>query len=93
MGDEETPFGLKKTRKGCVCSGSSDVVILNIGGKKVGIRGLNDIFEDLEEKGIAPDEVDKDELLEKFREHNYIAPKNEEEYKKALLSEYNKYIG
>ncbi|MEF8836153.1 MAG: hypothetical protein V5A76_08360, partial [Candidatus Thermoplasmatota archaeon] len=65
MSDEETPFGLKKTRKGCGCSGSSDVTIVNIDGSGVGIRGMKEILEDLEEKGISPDEVDEDELIEK----------------------------
>ncbi len=93
MGDKEAPFGLKKTLKGCGCSVSSGVTILDIGGSKVGIRGLKEIFEDLKERGIEPDEVDKDELLEMFREHNYIASNNEKEYKEALLSEYRKFIG
>ncbi len=93
MGDEETSFGLKKTRRGCGCSGSSDVTILKIGGREVGVRDVEDIFEDLEEEGISPDEVDEDELIERFREHNYIPTKKEKEYKEALLSEYREYIG
>ncbi|MBS3781653.1 MAG: hypothetical protein KGY68_03470 [Candidatus Thermoplasmatota archaeon] len=93
MSDEETPFGLKKTRKGCGCSGSSDVTIVNIDGRGVGIRGMKEIFEDLEEKEISPDDVDKDELIERFREDNYIPTRKEKEYKEALLSEYRNYIG
>ncbi|MBS3790636.1 MAG: hypothetical protein KGY66_06940 [Candidatus Thermoplasmatota archaeon] len=93
MSDEETPFGLKKTRKGCGCSGSSDVTIVNIDGRGVGIRGMKEIFEDLEEKEISLDDVDKDELIERFREDNYIPTKKEKEYKEALLSEYRNYIG
>ncbi|MFW5946745.1 MAG: hypothetical protein ACOCSJ_05155 [Candidatus Natronoplasma sp.] len=92
MGDKETPFGLKKTRKGCGCSVSNGVNILNICGKKVGIRGMKEIFEDLEEKKISPDEVDEDKLIERFREDNYIPTKKEKEYKEALLSEYQNYV-
>ncbi|MBS3816142.1 MAG: hypothetical protein KGY76_01100 [Candidatus Thermoplasmatota archaeon] len=93
MGDKETPFGLKKTRKGCACSGSSDVTIVNIDGKTVGIRGMKKIFEELEEKEIAPDEVDEDELIESFKEDNYIPPEKEKEYKDAIISEYRNYFG
>ncbi len=93
MGHKESPFGLKNTHTGCGCSGSSGVTILDIGGMEVGIRGMKDIFEDLKERGIAPDEVDKDELLEMFREYNYIPSNNEKDYKEALLSEYRKVIG
>ncbi|MEF8832875.1 MAG: hypothetical protein V5A66_05080, partial [Candidatus Thermoplasmatota archaeon] len=62
-------------------------------GRGVGIRGMKEILEDLEEKGISPDEVDEDELIEKFKEDNYIPTKKEEEYKEALLSEYRKFVG
>lgn len=93
MGDKETPFGLKKNRKGCGCSGSSDATIVNIDGRKVGIRDMEEIFEELEDEGRSPDEVDEDELIQKFREDNYIPTKKEEDYKEALLSEYRKFIG
>lgn len=92
MGEKETPFGLKKTRKGCGCSGSSDVTVVDIEGRTVGIRGMKEVFRGLEEKGTSPDEVDKDELMERIKEDNYIPSKKEKEYKEAIISEYRKYI-
>ncbi|MFW6041335.1 MAG: hypothetical protein ACOC85_05815 [Thermoplasmatota archaeon] len=78
MSDKEKPLGLKKTRKGCRCSGSSNVTILNIGGRNEGIKGIKQIFEDLEDKGISPDEVDEEEFIGKFKEDNYISRKKED---------------
>lgn len=90
--ENEAPFGLKKTRKGCGCASSSDVNMIDVDGRKVGIRDLEKIFDDLRERKISPDELDMDGLLERFRENNYIAPAKEEEYKEALLLEYKKYF-
>ncbi len=91
MSDKETPFGLKNTGRGCGCGSSPDVTIIDIDGRKVGIRDLEKIFTELRENNISPDELDLNELLERFRENNYIASGKEEEYKDALLSEYRKF--
>ncbi|MFP4143047.1 MAG: hypothetical protein ACLFSM_07155 [Thermoplasmata archaeon] len=53
---------------------------------------MEEIFEDLEEEGVSPDELDEDVLIEKFKEDNYIPSKKEKEYKEVLLSEYRKFI-
>jgi len=72
---------------------SHDVTMVNIGGTRIGLVGLKEIFEQVKELNITDEEVLKDKLLEKVKSQNYVPPSREEEYRKALLREYKRALG
>ena len=57
------------------------------------IQGLDELFAELYKQGRRPDEAGLGaELVERVREHNYIPKAAVEDYTKALLREYRKYV-
>lgn len=73
-------------------SGLSNRQIL-VGRFPAGLRGLDELFEQLYEQGREPDEAGLgEELLQGARAHNYIAPGSADEFVQALLREYRKYV-
>ncbi|NJD75693.1 MAG: hypothetical protein FIB08_01165 [Candidatus Methanoperedens sp.] len=78
--------------KTCCPSGSPEVTMVNVGGIKVGLIGVGEIFKKLYESGKKPEDV-RDELINEFSIYNYIPSEAQNEYVKALLEEYKKYYG
>lgn len=72
---------------------SEDTKMIRVGGHRVGIVGLQEIFEEIKEKGIQGDEQLKKELIQRLRKRNYFPPSVEEKYATALLNEYKKFLG
>lgn len=64
-----------------------------MGGRPVGLVGLEEIF--LQAKGKKePSRVEIEKfLLEEAKKKNFIPPEAEEEYAKALLREYKRFLG
>lgn len=66
---------------------------INIGGLSVGLIDVDKILEEVKSFGINDDERLKKELLHRVKQKNYVPESREEEYKRALLREYKKFIG
>ncbi len=66
-----------------------------VGQRPAAIRGLDDIFDDLYERGCQPGESDLGKrLVQEVRErHNYIPKPAEDDFAEALLREYRTYVG
>lgn len=71
-----------------------DYTLIRVGDDPVGLRGLRGAFEEIAQ---APGEKTDDEvqrvLLEKLRKKNYIADSARDEYGRALIREYRKFLG
>jgi hypothetical protein len=77
--------------KTCCPSGAPKVTMVNVGGVKVGIIALGEIFKKLYESGKNPEDVKKEELVKEFSIYNYIPSEAQNEYAEALMEEYKKY--
>jgi NAD-dependent dihydropyrimidine dehydrogenase PreA subunit len=59
-----------------------------VGKDLIGLVALDEVFEKLYQMGKKPGDLLKEELLSEVKKHNYIPPKTDKEYDKALLREY-----
>lgn len=74
----------------CDCMKSDgETVPVCIDGKTVGIARLNSAVESVRNSGLTGTSA-ADELLALVKKYNYIPPKAEEAYRKALLAYYQK---
>ncbi|MFC1867654.1 thioredoxin family protein [Thermodesulfobacteriota bacterium] len=73
---------------------SSDIIKLKVGKNIVGVIGLTIVMEDLAE-GYAekPDDLVRQELLTRVSKKNYIPDHAREDYGRAFLREFRKYLG
>ncbi len=73
--------------------GEEKIFRISVGGKPVGMMGLEDIFSRAKEKkNMSQGEIEKF-LLEEAKKKNYIPAKFEGEYVKSLVKEFRKFIG
>ena len=71
-----------------------DVIQIRVGNSPVGIIGLKTVMEDLAgEYGDRPDHEVFEELLNRLGKRNFIPEKAKEEYGKAFLREFKKFLG
>jgi len=71
-----------------------DVTQIKVGGASVGILGLKAALEDMAEQyRDRPDQEIQGELLSRLRENNYIPEKAREDYAKAFLREFKRFVG
>jgi small redox-active disulfide protein 2 len=71
-----------------------DVIQIRVGNSPVGIMGLKAVMEDMaEEYGDRPDREVVEELLNRLCKKNYIPEKVKENYGKAFLREFKKFLG
>lgn len=75
---------------GCGCCGTQIVGSrqIDVGGRKVGIVGLDETFKEHLKRGKKPEDLTGDELLKEIKKFNFIAEGAEEVYKEAFLREY-----
>jgi hypothetical protein len=66
---------------------------IRVGGRKVGIVGLDDAFKAVAQLSLTDHAVIKDELLTRIRASNYIPSTAEGDYADALLRAYRRYCG
>jgi small redox-active disulfide protein 2 len=67
---------------------------IRVGNSPVGIMGLKAVMEDMaEEYGDRPDREVVEELLNRLCKKNYIPEKVKENYGKAFLREFKKFLG
>ncbi len=70
-----------------------DYHLIFVGDTQVGLIGLKEIFEELKSQKEKTETDLKQMLVEKVGKKNYIASSVKEEYEKALLREFKKYLG
>ena len=71
-----------------------DITRIRVGDASVGIIGLNTVFGEMaEEYEERPDREVMDELMNRLGERNYIPEKAREDYEKAFLREFKKFVG
>lgn len=72
----------------------NDVMQIRVGNSPVGIMGLKNVMEDLaEEYGDRPDQEILEELVNRLAKRNYIPQNARENYGKAFLREFKKFLG
>jgi hypothetical protein len=78
---------------GCSCCGTRIVGLrqVNVGGRNVGITGMDETFQDYIKKGKKPDDATGDDLVKDLKKLNFIAEGTEEMYKAAFIREYQRY--
>jgi hypothetical protein len=62
-------------------------------GSQVGIMNLENVLKEVVGLKLADNEAIKRELLQRVKIYNYVAPRAEVDYSKALLDEYKKVCG
>lgn len=72
---------------------AQDISMVNIGGHRVGMIGLREIFNDVREKGITDQEIIRHRILKMAKSKNYITRESEGQYADALLKEYKRFLG
>ena len=72
---------------------SEEITMVSIGGAKIGLIGLSDIFENIKQQNLSDDAALKDQLLQQVRVQNYVPDSRAEDYATALLREYKKFAG
>jgi small redox-active disulfide protein 2 len=71
-----------------------DIIQIKVDGNAVGIMGLQDVMEQMAEAfAEAPDNEVRVELLKRLSKKNYIPDRVKENYAKAFLREFKKFLG
>jgi small redox-active disulfide protein 2 len=71
-----------------------DLTRIKVNKQPVGIIGLKDVMEDMaEEYAERPDAQVRTALIKRLSRRNYIPDQAKEDYGKALLREFNKFLG
>jgi small redox-active disulfide protein 2 len=66
---------------------------ITVRGNRIGIIGLDEVFQSAKQAQITDEQTLKDFLLQKVKEQNYIPSSVEEDYKNALYREYRRFLG
>jgi len=73
---------------------NDDITRIRVAGSPVGIIGLKSVMEDMAEAyGDRPDSEAGEELLNRLSKKNYIPAKVRQDYGKAFLREFKKFLG
>lgn len=72
---------------------SEEITQLTIGGQKIGLTGLTEIFESLMQQNLSDGVELKKQLLQQVCVQNYVPESRSEDYAQALLREYKKFAG
>ncbi len=70
-----------------------DITQIRVGGTKVGLLGLPEIFEQVRGETPTSDEAAAERLVELVSRPNYVAPGKRAAYAAALFREYRKFLG
>ena len=71
-----------------------DIIQIKVGGEAVGIMGLKTAMESIaEDYADKPDDETEAELLKRLAKKNYIPDKVKENYEKAFLREFKRFLG
>ncbi len=72
---------------------SEEITMVSIGGVRIGLIGLSDIFATVQRMNLANENELKQQLLQQVRVQNYVPDSRAEDYAQALLREYKKFAG
>ena len=73
---------------------SDEITRIKIGGDRIGIIGLKTVLAEMAAShAFQTDEGIRAELLNRLHKRNYIPESSKEEYSKAFLGEFKKFIG
>jgi len=72
---------------------SEEVTTVTIGGMKIGLIGLSEIFATLKQMNLSDESKMKSQLLEQVRAQNYVPDSRADDYAQTLLREYKKFVG
>ena len=72
---------------------SDGITTVSVGGMKIGLIGLSDIIEEVNAMNLTDEAEIKNHLLAKVKSQNYVTPFEEEEYGRAVMREYQKFLG
>ena len=72
---------------------SDEITMVYVGGIKIGLIGLSDIFEEVKAMNYTDEAEIKNHLIEKVKSQNYVPSFREEDYASAVLRKYKKSIG
>jgi small redox-active disulfide protein 2 len=67
--------------------------MISVAGNRIGMIGLEKIFEEAKNKGIQGNERLRKELVERAGKTNYIPPSSEGKYGAVLVDEYRRFLG
>ncbi|MFH1625146.1 MAG: thioredoxin family protein [Pseudomonadota bacterium] len=70
-----------------------DTSMVNVGGHRVGMIGLKEIFTHVHAMGITDQAEIRHEILQRAKSKNYITKKFEGKYAAALFREYRRFLG
>jgi hypothetical protein len=84
-------FGNKNSSCGCCGTRIVGLRQVNVGGRNVGIAGMDETFQEYFKKGKIPDNATGDELVVDLKKLNFIAEGAEGMYKEAFLREYQRH--
>ena len=87
----ESCRGDTSLNEGSGCYKKPPPTSLKVGGLEVGISGFGDVIEKGLEHMDAPEEEQRYVLLSELKVHNYVPSSVEEEYMKAVWTEYRKF--
>lgn len=71
----------------------NDRLLISISGRGIGIIGLKAALEEVAQVKDKSDEEIKEMLLERLKKNNYIPENAKEEYGRAFLREFKKFMG
>ncbi len=72
---------------------SDEITTITIGGQRIGLIGLSDIFINLKALSLTDDSEISHHLIEDVRVQNYVPDSRSDDYAQALLREYKKFAG
>ena len=75
----------------CPCGFDPSIQRITVGGTPVGVAGLEETFRNWLADGKKAQDLQKAQVLEALRKHNYIIPRLEEEYAEAIKARYAAY--
>lgn len=64
---------------------------IEIGGAEIGLYGLEEVFEEVKQLGIA-DDILKEELLKRVKVYNHIPEDREDQYRTAVFEAYQTFL-
>jgi len=71
----------------------SDVTQIRVGRDKVGVVGLDEVFQRVQSEGLSGEAAVSERLLALTAERNYIAPSKRADYARALVRAYRRFLG
>jgi len=75
----------------CPCGFDPSIQQITVGGVKVGIAGLEDLFRSWLADGKKVQDLSNEQIIQTIRKHNYVIPRLEDEYAAAIKARYEAY--